>query len=120
MDPDQPKATIDLVPVPDGSFADITAVYVGPTGAAFNPGAVLEDLHQLDVEERALQVLEMVRRVALTESGAAFVCTVAQYGALDDPIFIPGSRPSNSPRRHQTARFRLKRQYLARTAPAQR
>ena len=76
-DTDQPQAVVDRETTPEDRFGDITAVYVGPTRVALNPDSVLEDLHQFDVEEKALHILDIVRRVALTVSGAAFVFMIA-------------------------------------------
>ena len=76
--------------VPGDSFGEITAVYVGPTRVALDPDTVLEDLHQFDVEEKALLTLEMVRRVALALSGAAFAFLVIVFVGQ----FFSGPLPS--------------------------
>ena len=77
VDPDQPKGIVGRSTTPDDSFDEITAVYVGPTRVALDPDTVWQDLHQFDVEEKALRILDMVRRVALAVSGAAFVFMIA-------------------------------------------
>ena len=77
VDAGQPRAIVDRATTPEDRFDDITAVYVGPTRVALDPDSVLEDLHQFNVEEKAWRILDIVRRVALTVSGAAFFFMIA-------------------------------------------
>ena len=75
--PGQPQGIVERWTTPDDGFGDITAVYVGPTRVALDPDTVLQDLHQFDIEEKSLRILDIVRRVALAMMGATFFFMIA-------------------------------------------
>ena len=82
-DPDEPEREVERFMEPDDDPDGITAVYVGPTRIPLDPDTVLQDLQQIDIQEKLVRIFNIVRISALIVSSAFLVfLTIAMIGGM--------------------------------------